>query len=132
MGDWRALLSVPRFRALWLALVCANLGSWGLMAALPILVAERFGAGSALVLSLTWRILAKVLLAPVSGLLLRRFGPPRVVCAALAAESASQPPGSTTPVCVPDSPPSNGIRIPGWSRMPRPAVMPRSFTAAWI
>ncbi len=83
MGDWKTLLKTPRFRALWVALVCANLGSWSLLAALPILVAERFGAGGALVLSLGWRILPKIVLAPVSGVLLRRFGAPRVAGLAL-------------------------------------------------
>jgi MFS family permease len=87
MGDWKSLLAVPRFRALWFALLCANLGSWSVMAALPILVAERYGAGGALVLSLSWRILPKIALAPVSGVLLRRFGAPRIACLALAAEA---------------------------------------------
>jgi MFS family permease len=87
MGDWKSLLAVPRFRALWFALLCANLGSWSVLAALPILVAERYGAGGALVLSLSWRILPKIVLAPVSGALLRRFGAPRVACFALAAEA---------------------------------------------
>jgi MFS family permease len=87
MGDWKFLLTVPRFRALWFALLCANLGSWSVLAALPILVADRYGAGGALVLSLSWRILPKILLAPVSGALLRRFGAPRIACLALAAEA---------------------------------------------
>ena len=85
MGDWKTLLGVPRFRGLWIALICANLGSWSLLAALPILVADRFGAGGALVLSLGWRILPKIVLAPVSGVLLRRFGAPRVSGLALLA-----------------------------------------------
>jgi predicted MFS family arabinose efflux permease len=87
MGDWKTLLAVPRFRALWFALLCANLGSWSVLAALPILVAERYGAGGALVLSLSWRILPKIVLAPVAGALLRRFGAPRIACLALAAEA---------------------------------------------
>jgi predicted MFS family arabinose efflux permease len=87
MGDWKTLLAVPRFRALWFALLCANLGGWSVMAALPILVAERYGAGGALVLSLSWRILPKIVLAPVSGALLRRLGAPRVACLALLAEA---------------------------------------------
>src|ERR1700690_3164153 len=88
MGDWKTLLAVPRFRALWFALLCANLGSWSVLAALPILVAERYGAGGALVLSLGWRILPKIILAPVSGVLLRRFGATRITCLALLAEAA--------------------------------------------
>ena len=87
MTDWRTLSALPRFRALWLALFCVNLGSWCVMAALPILVASRFGAGSALVLSLGWRILPKLVLAPVSGVLLRRFGAPLVASLALTGEA---------------------------------------------
>jgi MFS family permease len=88
MRDWRTLLATPRFRALWIALVCGNLGSWSMLAALPILVAERFDAGSALVLALGWRILPKILLAPVAGILLRRFGAVRVACCAMVGEAA--------------------------------------------
>jgi predicted MFS family arabinose efflux permease len=87
MGDWKTLLAVPRFRALWLALLCANLGSWSVLAALPILVADRFGAGGALVLSLSWRVLPKIVLSPVSGVMLRRIGAPRVAWSALLAEA---------------------------------------------
>ena len=87
MTDWKTLLAVPRFRALWIALLCVNLGSWSVMAALPILVADRYGAGGALVMSLGWRILPKILLAPVSGVLLRRFGAPLVAGGALATEA---------------------------------------------
>lgn len=88
MGDWKTLLAAPRFRGLWLAMLGSSLGSWSVLAALPILVAERYGAGSALVLSLSWRILPKLILAPVSGALLRRFGAPRITVLALAAEAA--------------------------------------------
>jgi len=87
MQDWRTLLAAPRFRALWLALVSNNLGSWSVIAALPILVAGRFGAGSELVLSLGLRLLPKILLAPVAGQLLRRFGPVRIAGLALAGEA---------------------------------------------
>ncbi len=88
MHDWKTLLTTPRFRSLWLALVCNNLGSWCVMAALPILVAERFGAGSELVLSLGLRILPKIVLAPLSGGFLRRYGAIRVAGCALVAEGA--------------------------------------------
>ncbi len=87
MRDWGILLAVPSFRGLWIALLFASLGGWSVMAALPILVAERFGAGGALVLSLSWRILPKIVLAPVSGVLLRRFGASRIACLALVAEA---------------------------------------------
>jgi hypothetical protein len=86
MRDWRVLLATPRFRALWLALLCYDLGSWCVMAVLPILVAERFGAGGELVVSLGLRILPKIVLAPISGGFLRRFGAPRVAGVALAGE----------------------------------------------
>lgn len=83
MTDWKTLLATPRFRGFWLALLCNNLGNWCVIASLPILVAERFGAGGALVLSLGLRILPKIVLAPVSGALLRRFGAARVASRAL-------------------------------------------------
>jgi predicted MFS family arabinose efflux permease len=79
---------VPRFRALWIALLLADLGTWSVLAALPILVADRFGAGGALVVSLGWRILPKILLAPVSGLMLRQFGAPKVAFCGLIGEGA--------------------------------------------
>lgn len=85
MNDYRALLRAPRFRAFWLALLSANLGSWCVIATLPILVAQRYGAGMVLVLSLGLRIVPKVLLAPLAGGLLRRFGPARVASSAMVA-----------------------------------------------
>lgn len=85
MHDWKTLLATPSFRAFWLALLCNNLGSWCVTASLPILVAARFGAGGALVLSLGLRILPKIVLAPLSGALLRRFGPARISSLAMAA-----------------------------------------------
>ena len=86
MHDWKTLLATPRFRSLWLALVCNNFGNWCVMAALPILVAERFGAGTELVVSLGLRVLPKILLAPISGGFLRRYGAIRVAGCALVAE----------------------------------------------
>jgi hypothetical protein len=85
MRDWRALLAAPRFRAFWLALLCNNLGSWCVIATLPILVAERFGAGMVLVLSLGLRIVPKLILAPIAGGLLRRFGAARTASTAMLA-----------------------------------------------
>ena len=85
MTDYRALLAAPRFRAFWLALLCDNLGSWCVIATLPILVAERFGAGMVLVLSLGLRIIPKVVLAPAAGGLLRRFGAARTASTAMLA-----------------------------------------------
>ena len=65
--------------------LCNNLASWCVIATIPILVAERFGAGMVLVLSLGLRILPKVILAPVAGGLLRRFGAARVASTAMLA-----------------------------------------------
>ena len=87
MRDWAILLRTPRFRALWIALLCNNLSSWCVMAALPILVAQKYGAGTELVLSLGLRILPKFLLAPISSGLLRRFGSVRIAWCALAADA---------------------------------------------
>ncbi|MGE0225692.1 MAG: MFS transporter [Acetobacteraceae bacterium] len=85
MSEWISLLGARRFRAFWLALLANNLGSWCVIAALPILVADRYGVGAELVLSLGFRVLPKIVLAPVAGGLLRAFGPMRVSGCALAA-----------------------------------------------
>jgi predicted MFS family arabinose efflux permease len=86
--DWQALLQAPRFRAFWLALLCNNLGNWCVIATLPILVAERYGAGMVLVLSLGLRIVPKVILAPLAGNLLRRFGAARLASTAMVVMAA--------------------------------------------
>ena len=78
MREWASILAVPRFRRFWLALLTRNLGDWCAIASLPILVADRFGAGEELIVSLALRVLPKILLAPVAGDWLRRFGPARV------------------------------------------------------
>src|SRR3954451_3335322 len=83
MNEWRAPLGAPQFRALLLALLCKNLGSWCVIAAMPILVAERFGAGLALVVSLALRILPKLVLAPLAAGLMRRYGPARLAGTAM-------------------------------------------------
>ena len=85
MHDYLTLLRTQRFRAYWLAMICFNLGSWGVIATLPILVAERYGAGMVLVLSLGLRVLPKVVLAPLAGRMQRRFGPVRIASAAMLA-----------------------------------------------
>ena len=85
MNDYAALLRAPRFRAFWLALSSNNLGSWCVIATLPILVAQRYGAGMVLVLSLGLRIVPKVVLAPLAGGLLRRFGAARLASTAMVA-----------------------------------------------
>lgn len=78
MQDWKTLFANPRFRGVWLALLGIHLSSWSVMASLPILVAERYGAGGELVLSLGLRVLPKILLAPLSGAMQRRFGSARI------------------------------------------------------
>jgi Major Facilitator Superfamily len=83
VNEWRTLLAAPRFRAFFLALLCDNLGSWCVIAAMPILVAERFGAGMVLVASLALRIVPKLLLAPLAAGLMRRFGPARLASTAM-------------------------------------------------
>jgi len=83
MHEWRLVLAAPAFRRFWLALLANNLGNWAVIAALPILVAQRFGAGEELVLSLGLRVLPKILLAPLAGDLLRRVGSTRVASRAL-------------------------------------------------
>ncbi|MFL5287207.1 MAG: MFS transporter [Rhodopila sp.] len=83
MNEWRTLLAASRFRAFWLALLCDNLGSWCVIAAMPILVADRFGAGLVLVASLALRILPKLVLAPVAAGLIRRVGPARLASTAM-------------------------------------------------
>ncbi len=88
MNDYQALLAAPRFRAFWLVLLCDNLGSWCVIATLPILVGERFGTGMVLVLSLGLRIIPKVVLAPLAGGLLRRFGAARTASTAMLAMAA--------------------------------------------
>lgn len=88
MSEWKTLLTTSRFRAFWLALVVQNLGSWCVIAALPILVADQFGVGVELVLSLGLRVLPKIVLAPIAGGLLRAFGAARVSSLALVGMAA--------------------------------------------
>ena len=85
MKDWKTLLTTPGFRGFWLALVSDGLGTWCVIATLPILVAERFGAGSELVISLGLRILPRIVLAPAAGAMLRRFGARNVAAVAMTA-----------------------------------------------
>lgn len=84
MHDWLTVLRTARFRAFWSGLLVSNLGNWCVIAALPILVAARFGAGEELVISLGLRMLPKALLAPVAGAMLRRHGAMRVASRCLA------------------------------------------------
>ncbi|HVZ09523.1 MFS transporter [Rhodopila sp.] len=83
MNRYRTLLAAPKFREFFGALLGNNLGTWCVIASLPILVADRFGAGMALVLTLGMRILPKIVLAPLAGFLFSRFGAARVAGSAL-------------------------------------------------
>jgi MFS family permease len=85
MRDWKILLTTPGFRRFWLALMSDSLGTWCVIATLPILVAERFGAGSELVISLGLRIAPRILLAPAAGAILGRYGAARVAFVSMAA-----------------------------------------------
>ncbi len=58
-----------------------------LVAALPLLVAQRFGAGADLVGSLALRLAPRILFAPVAAELIRRAGPRLAVCAGLVVTS---------------------------------------------
>jgi hypothetical protein len=87
MSGWLLLLHTPRFRAFWLALLCNNMASWCVLATLPILVAERYGAGIELVASLGLRVLPKLVLAPFATRLVGRFGAVSVASAAMLAEA---------------------------------------------
>lgn len=63
------------FRRISLVLTVDSFCSWMLVAALPLVVATRFGAGAELVGSLALRLLPSLLLAPIVAALLRRSGP---------------------------------------------------------
>ncbi|OCP38216.1 MFS transporter [Ensifer sp. LC163] len=71
------------FRRVGFALTFYSFCSWMLVAALPLLVAQRFGAGTELVDSLALRLAPRILFAPVAAGLIRRFGPRFPVCAGL-------------------------------------------------
>ena len=73
MQDWKTLLSTKAFRALCLALVCYDLGTWCVVAMLPVLIAERFDAAGALVFGLVIRILPRIALAPLAAAALQRM-----------------------------------------------------------
>jgi hypothetical protein len=60
MQDWKTLLAKKAFRGFCLALVCYDLGTWCVIATLPVLIAERFDAAGALVLGLGIRILPRI------------------------------------------------------------------------
>ncbi|WP_457587088.1 MFS transporter [Ensifer canadensis] len=73
------------FRRVGFALAFYSFCSWMLVAALPLLVAQRFGTGAELVGSLALRLAPRILFAPLAAGLIRRAGPRTAVCAGLAA-----------------------------------------------
>jgi predicted MFS family arabinose efflux permease len=88
MHDYITLLSTRGLRRFWLGLALDHLGTWATLAALPILVAERFGIGTELVASIGIRLLPRILLAPFAGALLRRRGARPVAAVSIAAVGA--------------------------------------------
>ncbi len=71
------------FRRVGFALTLYSFCSWMLVAALPLLVAQRFGTGAELVGSLALRLAPRILFAPVAAALIRSAGPLAPVCAGL-------------------------------------------------
>lgn len=79
------------FRRISLVLVVHSFCSWMLVAALPLIVAARFGAGTALVGSLALRLLPRILFAPLAAALIRRTGPRIPVFGAILGVAAAIP-----------------------------------------
>lgn len=73
------------FRRVGFALILYSLSSWMLVAALPLLVAQRFGTGAELVGSLALRLAPRILFAPAAAAIIRSAGPRRPVCGGLIA-----------------------------------------------
>lgn len=79
------------FRRISLVLVVHSFGSWMLVAALPLIVAARFGAGAELIGSLVLRLLPRLLFAPLATALIRSTGPRIPVLCAIAGIAAAIP-----------------------------------------
>lgn len=79
------------FRRISLVLTVDSFCSWMLVAALPLIVAARFGAGVELVGSLALRLLPSLLLAPIVASLLRRSGPRLPVLCSLFVTAVATP-----------------------------------------
>ncbi|HEV7317833.1 MAG TPA: MFS transporter [Ensifer sp.] len=79
------------FRRVSLVLAVDSFCSWMLVAALPLAVATRFGAGAELIGSLVLRLLPSILLAPFAAALLRRVGSRRPLLCALAITAVAIP-----------------------------------------
>lgn len=74
MIERRSLLREQGFRNFTISLAAFYLIQWMSIGVLPILVAMKFGAGTELVLSIVLRIVPRILLAPVGGMIINRFG----------------------------------------------------------
>lgn len=79
------------FRRISLVLIVHSFCSWTLVAALPLVVAARFGAGTELIGSLALRLLPRILFAPIAATLLRRIGPHLPALVALTGIAAAIP-----------------------------------------
>lgn len=79
------------FRRISLVLTVDSFCSWMLVAALPLVVASRFGAGAELVGSLALRLLPSLLLAPIVASFLRRSGPQLPVLCCLSVTAIAIP-----------------------------------------
>ncbi|MBD9509163.1 MFS transporter [Ensifer sp. ENS10] len=77
------------FRRISFVLVVHSFCSWMFVAALPLIVAARFGTGAELVGSLAFGLLPRIVFAPLATALLRRTGPRiPVFCAILGVATA--------------------------------------------
>lgn len=79
------------FRRIGLVLAVQSFCSWMLVAALPLIVAARFGAGAELVGSLALRLLPRILFAPLAAALIRKTGPRAPTLCAIAGIAAAIP-----------------------------------------
>lgn len=64
----------PQFKSLSMAFGCYTVSSWMLTAAIPILIAMKFGAGAEMIGSIALRLLPRILLGPLLAALIRRVG----------------------------------------------------------
>ncbi|MBK5568445.1 MFS transporter [Ensifer sp. SSB1] len=89
--DHSKLWGDAAFRRISLVLAVDSVCSWMLVAALPLVVATRFGAGAELVGGLALRLLPSLLLAPIVASLLRRSGPRLPVLCSLFVTAVATP-----------------------------------------
>ncbi|HEV7307727.1 MFS transporter [Ensifer sp.] len=86
-----SLWGCATFRRVSLVLAVDSFSSWMLVAAIPLVVATRFGAGAELVGSLALRLLPGILLAPFVASLLQRVGPRLPILCAFSATALAIP-----------------------------------------